>query len=375
MKINFLIRPSKMKRDGTCTLEAMITVCGQRQTISLGRSIDPSHWNQKKQQSKLPEVNEYLNSVVGHFYTIENTLIRENKLSLNAVIEVYKYGAKGNITLLSVCDKFIKEYEKKVRVGDVTKATLIKYKNIHSYIARYIKSTKKSDIVITDITQAFCDGLKVFMLGHLSNNTTYKYIKMYKKILSFAVDSGYIDRNPCNVKMKKEKLKYHPLSIEQINTIKNKTISNERLSQVRDLFIFQCYTGMAYIDMAMFKKSDIKDDRIIKHRHKTNIKSVIPIFDVTRAILEKYDYSLPVLSNQKYNSYLKELGDICNIPQSLHSHLARHTLATIMLNNGISLSSIAKMLGHSNTRITEDIYAEMLDKTVIDEVLSLKNIL
>ncbi|MBR4854168.1 MAG: site-specific integrase [Alistipes sp.] len=259
--------------------------------------------------------------------------------------------------------------------GSPVSSTLIKYKNIHGYIARYIKSIRKNDIVITDITQAFCEGLKVYMLGHLSNNTTYKYIKMYKKILSFAVDSGYIDRNPCNVKMKKEKLEYHPLSIEQINTIRNKKISNERLSQVRDLFIFQCYTGMAYIDMATFQKSDIKDNRIIRHRHKTNIKSIIPIFDVTREILEKYNYNLPVLSNQKYNSYLKELGDICNIPQSLHSHLARHTLATIMLNNGISLPSIAKILGHSNTRITEDIYAEMLDKTVIDEVLSLKGIL
>ena len=164
--------------------------------------------------------------------------------------------------------------------------------------------------------------------------------------------------------MKKEKLEYHPLSIEQINTIRNKNISNERLSQVRDLFIFQCYTGMAYIDMAMFKKSDIKDDRIIRHRHKTNIKSVIPIFDVTRTILEKYDYSLPVLSNQKYNSYLKELGDICNIPQSLPGK-------TSWTDIGI----IAKMLGHSNTRITEDIYAEMLDKTVVEEVMNLNKIL
>ena len=198
---------------------------------------------------------------------------------------------------------------------------------------------------------------------------------MYKKILSFAVDSGYINRNPCLVKMKKERLEYHPLSVEQINTIRNKSISNERLCKVRDLFVFQCYTGMAYIDMATLSRSDIKENKIIKYRHKTNVKSVIPIFDATKAILEKYDYTLPVLSNQRYNSYLKELGDICNIPQTLHSHLARHTMATIMLNNGISLPAIAKTLGHSNTRITEDIYAEMLDKTVIEEVMNLNDIL
>ena len=139
-------------------------------------SIKPSHWNQKKQQSKHSEINEYLNNL----YTIENTSIRENKLSLDAVLEVYRYVAKGNITLLRVCNKFIKEYEKKVRFGDVTKATLIKYRNIHNYITRYIKSVKKNDILIKDVTQVFCDGLKVYMLGYLSNNT-YCLMRFFTK--------------------------------------------------------------------------------------------------------------------------------------------------------------------------------------------------
>ena len=375
MKINFMIRPSKVKRDGTCTIEASIFINGQRQNIFLDRSINPKLWNQKKQTSKLKEINDYLDSVTNLFYNIENTLLRENNLSLHSFMDMYRYGDRKTTTLLTVCDIFLKEYEKKVKVGEIVKQTLIKYRTIQSYIVRYVKSINRSDILMSDVNPSFCDGFKVFLLGHLTNNTTYKYIKMYKKILSFAVDSGYINRNPCLVKMKKERLEYHPLSVEQINTIRNKPISNERLCKVRDLFVFQCYTGMAYIDMATLSRSDIKENKIIKYRHKTNVKSVIPIFDATKAILEKYDYTLPVLSNQRYNSYLKELGDICNIPQTLHSHLARHTMATIMLNNGISLPAIAKTLGHSNTRITEDIYAEMLDKTVIEEVMNLNDIL
>lgn len=375
MKINFMIRPSKVKKDGTCTLEAVVSVSGQRQTIFLERSVHPKQWNQKKQRSKQQEINDYLDSVITRFYNIETTLIRDNNLSLYTLIDMYRNGDRRNATLWDICNLFLGEYEKKVKVGEIVKPTLIKYQTILGYVARYLKSINRSDILITDVNQSFCEGLKVYMLGHLTNNTTFKYIKMFKKVLNFAVDSGYLIRNPCMVKMKREKLEYHPLTIEQINAIRSKAIQNDRLSKVRDLFVFQCYTGMAYIDMATLSRNDIKDDKIIKYRQKTNVKSIIPLFDVTKEILQRYDYTLPVLSNQKYNSYLKELGDVCNIPQSLHSHLARHTMATIMLNNGISLPSIAKTLGHSNTRITEDIYAEMLDKTVVEEVMNLNKIL
>lgn len=375
MKINFMIRPSKVKKDGTCTLEAVVSVKGQRQTIFLERSVHPKQWNQKKQRSKQQEINDYLDSVTTRFYNIETTLIRDNNLSLYTLIDMYRNGDRRNATLWDICNLFLQEYEKKVKVGEIVKPTLIKYQTILGYVARYLKSINRSDILITDVNQSFCEGLKVYMLGHLTNNTTFKYIKMFKKVLNFAVDSGYLIRNPCMVKMKREKLEYHPLTIEQINAIRSKAIQNDRLSKVRDLFVFQCYTGMAYIDMATLSRNDIKDDKIIKYRQKTNVKSIIPLFDVTKEILQRYDYTLPVLSNQKYNSYLKELGDVCNIPQSLHSHLARHTMATIMLNNGISLPSIAKTLGHSNTRITEDIYAEMLDKTVVEEVMNLNKIL
>lgn len=375
MKINFMIRPSKVKKDGTCTLEAVVSVNGQRQTIFLERSVHPKQWNQKKQRSKQHEINDYLDSVITRFYNIETTLIRDNNLSLYTLIDMYRNGDRRNATLWDICNLFLREYEKKVKVGEIVKPTLIKYQTILGYVARYLKSINRSDILITDVNQSFCEGLKVYMLGHLTNNTTFKYIKMFKKVLNFAVDSGYLIRNPCMVKMKREKLEYHPLTIEQINAIRSKAIQNDRLSKVRDLFVFQCYTGMAYIDMATLSRNDIKDDKIIKYRQKTNVKSIIPLFDVTKEILQRYDYTLPVLSNQKYNSYLKELGDVCDIPQSLHSHLARHTMATIMLNNGISLPSIAKTLGHSNTRITEDIYAEMLDKTVVEEVMNLNKIL
>jgi integrase len=126
--------------------------------------------------------------------------------------------------------------------------------------------------------------------------------------------------------------------------------------------------------MASLTKDDIKGDMIIKNRRKTDVQSVIPILDVAREILEKYNYKLPILSNQKYNCYLKELGDICDIEQELHTHLARHTMATICINNGIDVNVIAKILGHSTIKTTLTIYAQFLTETVSKEKDKLNDI-
>lgn len=146
------------------------------------------------------------------------------------------------------------------------------------------------------------------------------------------------------------------------------------MNNVRWLFLFQCYTGLAYTDLATLTKEDIKDGMIIKRRKKTKVQSIIPILEVTKQILEMYDYKLPILSNQKYNAYLKEIADICGINKELHTHLARHTMATICLNNGIDINVIAKILGHSSTRITLSTYAQLLNSTVANEGNKLNNI-
>ena len=148
-----------------------------------------------------------------------------------------------------------------------------------------------------------------------------------------------------------------------------KDIDNDRIDAIRDLFIFQCYTGLSYIDMSTFGKEDIFNGVIIKNRKKTDVKSVIPILPPVQNILEKYDYQLPIISNQKYNSYLKVLGDVCGTSMILHSHLARHTYATLLLNKGVDMKTVSRTMGHSNSKITEKIYAEMRNQTVVDNIL------
>ena len=141
------------------------------------------------------------------------------------------------------------------------------------------------------------------------------------------------------------------------------------LERVRDCFLFQCYTGLAYCDMASLSMDDIVDDVIYKKRKKTDVQSIIPLLPKAKTILEKYDYHLPIMSNQKYNVYLKALATACNIKQRLYSHLARHTFACVLLNNGVDLKTISMAMGHTDSRITEQIYAEMRKETVVKNVL------
>jgi integrase len=132
--------------------------------------------------------------------------------------------------------------------------------------------------------------------------------------------------------------------------------------------LFACYTALAYADLASITIDDIKEQNgvyyIQKNRVKTGVQYTIPLNDIALDILKRYDYQLPVLTNQRYNSYLKEIADICGIEKNLTSHLARHTAATLMLNSGISIDVVAKILGHRNTAMTAH-YAKMLDKTII----------
>lgn len=133
-------------------------------------------------------------------------------------------------------------------------------------------------------------------------------------------------------------------------------------------FVFACYTALAYSDLASISIDDIKVQNgvhfIQKNRIKTGVQYTIPLNDIAMEILKRYNYQLPVLTNQRYNSYLKEIADICGIEKKLTSHLARHTAATLMLNSGISIDVVAKILGHRNTAMTAH-YAKMLDKTII----------
>ncbi|MDE3183956.1 MAG: tyrosine-type recombinase/integrase [Bacteroidota bacterium] len=220
-----------------------------------------------------------------------------------------------------------------------------------------------------------------------NHNTTMKYIRNFRKIINECIKRGWLSQDPfVRFQMSLHEVKITPLSKIELKAISEKKFSIERLEQVKDIFLFCCYTGLAYADIQKLKRTDISlgvDGQrwIFTSRKKTETPSRIPLLPFAEIIMEKYKENikciynnrlLPILSNQKMNGYLKEIADICGIKKRLTFHIARHTFATtITLNNGVPIETVSKMLGHKNLRTTQH-YAKILDMKVSDDMMLLK---
>jgi site-specific recombinase XerD len=247
-----------------------------------------------------------------------------------------------------------------------------------------------SDIDIIKIDHAFITDYEFWLrsVRNCGNNTAVKYIKNFSKIIKICLANDWLDKNPfANYKSKVKEVERVYLTEKEIQSIIEKDFKTERLSLVRDIFLFSCFTGLAYIDVKNLTKSHISfgidgEKWIFTHRQKTESASKIPILPVTQMIIDKYenhpqcineDKLLPILSNQKMNAYLKEIAGVCEIEKELTFHIARHTFATtVTLTNGVPIESVSKMLGHKNLRTTQH-YAKVLDRKVSEDMKVLKN--
>lgn len=371
MTLNFICRASKARKDGLSPIELSIIIGGDRTVITLDRKVKSTSFNPSTQKVRGDkDLNEYLEVIRRKCYSIETELIKMDNLNLETFVHSYKYGIKQKEdTLLQIYDKHNELYKDNVLCGKIDNAALYKYKKSRERVADYLQTIDKTDIKLKDITPSFIEGYQNYCLKTLKTNTTNKQLKMLKKILSFAVKERLLEVNPFQMTLKEEKLDYHTLTIDDVKYLLSVEITDKRIASIRDLFVFQSMTGLSYADMASLSMDDIKDDVIIKRRKKTDVQFVIPVLPIAKSILEKYEYKLPIISNQKYNQYLKVLGDVCKMPMSLHSHLARHSYACILLNSGVDMKTISKTLGHSSMRTTERIYAEMSNQTVVSNIL------
>ena len=220
-----------------------------------------------------------------------------------------------------------------------------------------------------------------------NHNTTIKYISNLRKIINLCLKNGWLNKDPfVGFKMTKKEVIREILTEEELQTLISKDIQNIRIRQVRDIFIFSCFTGLAYIDAKRLKRSEIVigmdgERWIYTKRKKTDSPTRIPLLPVVQEIMEVYkdhpqclneDCLLPIPSNAKLNAYLKEVADICGINKHLTFHIARHTFATtVTLNNGVPIESVSKMLGHKSIKITQ-IYAKVLDRKLSEDMALLR---
>lgn len=242
-----------------------------------------------------------------------------------------------------------------------------------------------TDIDIAEIDHAFIMDYEFYLrsVRKCNNNTTVKYLKNFKKIIRICLANGWLDRDPfVNYKSKVREVEREFLTMEQVYQLHNTQFQNEQHTLVKDIFIFSCFTGLAYIDVKNLTKANISigiDAKkwIFTNRQKTETASRIPLLPIAEQLIQKYEthpYTviqnklLPVFCNQKVNIYLKEIAQICNLPNKLTFHIARHTFATsVTLSNGVPIETVSKMLGHKNIRTTQH-YAKILDKKVSDDM-------
>ena len=372
MTINFVCRQSKSGKDGFSPLELYVIIDGKRRYVSLNRRINPKAFNNKRQMVKGDaQTNEYIEAVRMKCYSLQTEMLKRGLLfTADTFVYAFKYGIKQNsISVYALFDEFMVKQQEKRKVGLITQAVYVKYK----CTIRYSKEAMKTDKMMNELSTSDMEDIYTYMLGRMANNSAICYMRKLKTILIYAIREGYITTNPISFKFHKDKVKTDPLTLEEVRRIRTKVLGSRSMENVRDLFIFQCYTGLAFYDMSSLTQKDIKVDDdgkewIVKERIKTGVMAYIPVLPVVKEILVKHQYLLPTLSNQKYNSYLKEIQEVCGIKKTLHSHLARHTCGTLLLNAGVDMLTVSKVLGHSSTKTTEAVYAKLLPKTIIERV-------
>jgi site-specific recombinase XerD len=265
---------------------------------------------------------------------------------------------------------------------DFADGTLERYVTSLEHTRRFIQwKYKVNDLDVNQLNYEFITEYEFWLksVRNCAHNTTMKYLANFKKIVLICVKNGWLQKDPFfGYKLSKKVVIREFLSEKELQVMAEKQFASKRLEQVRDIFLFCCYTGLAYADIYKLKRSEIRpgiDGKkwIFTSRQKTDTLSHIPLLPVSLTILDKYAQHaeclttgrlLPVLSNQKMNSYLKEITDVCGISKELTFHIARHTFATtVTLNNGVPIETVSKMLGHTNLRTTQH-YAKLLDTKI-----------
>ena len=363
---SFICRPSKADRNGLSPIELSIIIDGKRTFVQLPLKVCATTFKLKTSGHKNNEITEYISSVRTQLVKYTNQMIAMSiPVTAQSIKEYFKNGGISTYTIGKLHKDFLKYYSKKCKANNSTEGVIKKYITVMDLFLQFIGP----DVDINNVTPIQIEEFKLHLLEKYQQTTVGYMIAKVKCAFQFAIDKGVLKHNIFGqIVINKRSKEVEHLSPAEVEVIKNKEM-NDRLGKVRDCFLFQCYTGLSYADMAQVEENDIKYDDGIYYITKTRQKTKIPFFTVldddAMKLLRKYNFKLPVLSNQKYNSYLKEIGAICDIRFQLHSHLARHTCATNLLNQGIPLEIVARVLGHSTTKMTQH-YAKLLDKTVLN---------
>lgn len=385
-------------KDNQASIYARITVNGKRATLSLKRKVPVTDWDAYRGRARgknqnARTLNNYLEEVYSDLFKCYQDLKTERKLiTSNAIKARYLGEDELNHSIKDIINYHYEDMEGKLKWG-----TQKNYYTTEKYISKFLlKSYKTTDMYLRDLDYNFILKFEKSLRGYvpkdhqrkMGNNTVMKHIERFRKLINLALKLGWIEKDPfINFKAHIIKAERGFLSSDELNAIEEKRFSIERLQLVKDLFVFSCYTSLSYIDVINLTEDNINigiDGELWIHyrREKTTKTIRIPLLPKALEVMETYKNNheskaqgsiFPKISNQKLNSYLKEIADVCGIKKNLTFHIARHTFATtVTLSNGIPIETVSKMLGHSKISTTQ-IYAKVIERKVSDDMKKLRN--
>ena len=396
-RVLFFLKKTRLLKNGEASVCMRITVNGTRVENNIRKSIDPALWSQAKETARgksrrACDLNTYIEEARIKLYQIFCELEQQNRPVTAHLLQELFFGQEKPEEVRTLLGT-MQEHNDQCRalVGtDYALITVRRYESCRRYLAELIRQRYgKEDLPLTEVNGELVRAFAFYLTTEkgCQQNTVIRYMKCLKKITNLACANDWMAKDPfLGIRFHEKEVVREFLTMDELQTIYHKEFPLERLTLVRDVFIFAAFTGLAFIDVQQLAPEHIVRDNngnlwIRKPRQKTKNMCNIPLLDIPQEILRKYaDHPtcrkkgvlLPVPCNQKMNSYLKEIADICMIRKNLTTHCARHSYATsVCLANGVSLENVAKMLGHSNIKMTQH-YARVLDSSILRDMMQVE---
>ena len=380
------MQKNRMNKKGYCPVRCRITYYKKRKEFSTGLFINPDYWDSRKQIASIPNDKNYLNNQLSLIKQKVNQaflFLQVNEANYDVEDIYLQYKGKSIKTQKTILEVFELHNVKFLRlVGkEYTESTYKKFKEAKKHTANFIKHAyKRNDFILENITLKFIDDLDYYLKSEKNHKqiTINKTIQRVRKIIKLAISERFISKDPFILYKPKRVVKNVVfLTVDELKLLEKYSFKQKRLQQVKDMFVFCCYTGLAYQEMSILTVKNIEigfdgNEWIQLFRQKTKKNISIPLLPKAREVLDKYSCVLPVISNQKFNSFLKEIAEIVGIDKNLTHHIARKTFATtVLLYNNVPMEIVSELLGHSNMNITQSHYGKIVQKKVSDEMKNL----
>jgi len=394
--VHFYVRKDRKDQNGTIPIFLRITVNRCRAEVSLQRRVHPEVWHIESgrvvgSEPQFQELNRFLEEIRAKVYKIQAKFVAKNKPFTAKIIRGKFLGRdQKHKTLLEIYQEHNVEIEELVG-REFSSGAYLRHVRTLKYLKKFlVKKYDREDIYIEEVGLRFITQFEHFMkvLRVGNQNTTTKYIVNFKKIVRIAYANNWIAKDPFfHWKAKWAQVDREALTERELQALMDTKLPSIRLEVVKDVFLFCCFTGLAYSDVKKLSGNHILlgmdgNRWITTKRTKTDTRSTIPLLPTAESILAKHQEEsvknpdqllLPVISNQKLNAYLKEIAVLCKITKKLTFHLSRHTFATtVTLANGVPIESVSRMLGHRSLKTTQ-IYAKVIDRKLMNDMNLLRS--